>query len=147
MDEAKQDQTGKATRPNKATTHLTGNGGYHGVGGEGGVAALHHTYIHTYIYTYIHTCIDSGKGLLDQFQSQVRGEDSGIPTKTHLRDLHPHHEDGLVLEDLRPPSILPQYSESLLNAPGPGEMCSQNAGSQAGRHFAACPDATLTPSP
>ena len=36
-DEAKQDQTGKATRPNKTTTHLTGKGGYHGVGGrEGG---------------------------------------------------------------------------------------------------------------
>ena len=32
-DEAKQDQTGKATRPNKTTTHLTGKGGYHGVGG------------------------------------------------------------------------------------------------------------------
>ena len=36
-DEAKQDQTGKATRPNKTTTHLRGKGGYHGVGGEGGV--------------------------------------------------------------------------------------------------------------
>ena len=36
-DEAKQDQTGKATRLNKTTTHLTGKGGYHGVGGEGGV--------------------------------------------------------------------------------------------------------------
>ena len=32
-DEAKQDQTGKATRPNTTTTHLTGKGGYHGVGG------------------------------------------------------------------------------------------------------------------
>ena len=43
-DEAKQDQTGKATRPNKTTTHLTGKGRYHGVGGgRGGVAALHHT--------------------------------------------------------------------------------------------------------
>ena len=36
-DEDKQDQTGKATRPNKTTTHLTGKGGYHGVGGGGGV--------------------------------------------------------------------------------------------------------------
>ena len=44
-DEDKQDQTGKATRPNKTTTHLTGKGGYHGVGGgRGGVAALHHIY-------------------------------------------------------------------------------------------------------
>ena len=34
-DKAKQDQTGKATRPNKTTTHLTGKGGYHGVGGGG----------------------------------------------------------------------------------------------------------------
>ena len=42
-DEARQDQTGKATWPNKTTTHLTGKGGYHGVGGgRGGVAALHH---------------------------------------------------------------------------------------------------------
>ena len=50
--EAKQDQTRKATRPNKTTTHLTGKGGYHGVGGgEGGVAALHH------IYIYIHMCL------------------------------------------------------------------------------------------
>ena len=38
-DEAKQDQTGKATSPNKTTTHLTGKGGYHGEGGgRGGVA-------------------------------------------------------------------------------------------------------------
>ena len=36
-DEAKQDQTRKATRPNKTTTHLTGKGGYHGVGGGGRV--------------------------------------------------------------------------------------------------------------
>ena len=35
-DEAKQEQTGKATSPNKTTTHLTGKGGYHGEGGEGG---------------------------------------------------------------------------------------------------------------
>ena len=34
--EAKPDQTGKATRPNKTTTHLTGKGGYHGVGGVAG---------------------------------------------------------------------------------------------------------------
>ena len=38
-DEAKQDQTVKATRPNKTTTHLTGKGGYHGVGGEGGCSS------------------------------------------------------------------------------------------------------------
>ena len=47
-DEAKQDQTRKATRPNKTTTHLTGKGGYHGVGGRGGVAALHQIYIYIY---------------------------------------------------------------------------------------------------
>ena len=35
-DEAKQDQTGKATSPNKTTTHLTGKGGYHGEGGGRG---------------------------------------------------------------------------------------------------------------
>ena len=29
--------TGKATSPNKTTTHLTGKGGYHGEGGGGGV--------------------------------------------------------------------------------------------------------------
>ena len=42
-DEAKQDQTGKATRPNKTTTHLTGKGGYHAVGGGCGSPASYIT--------------------------------------------------------------------------------------------------------
>ena len=57
-DEAKQDQPGKATRPNKTNTHLTGKGGYHGVGGGGGVwqPCIIYIYIsHIYIYTHTHT--------------------------------------------------------------------------------------------
>ena len=50
-DEAKQDQTGKATRPNKTATHLTGKGGYHGVGGGGGV------WQPCIIYIYICVCV------------------------------------------------------------------------------------------
>ena len=41
-------------------THTTGNhrgeGGYHGVGGEGGLAALHHIYIYIYMYIYLCVC-------------------------------------------------------------------------------------------
>ena len=58
-DEAKQDQTGKATRPNKTTTHLTGKGGYHGVrGGEGvcGSPASYISYIYIYIHIHTYTC-------------------------------------------------------------------------------------------
>ena len=59
-DEAKQDLTGKATRPNKITTHLTGKGGYHGVGGRGvWQPCIIYIYIYTppvflYTYTYIY---------------------------------------------------------------------------------------------
>ena len=59
-DEAKQDQTGKATNSKKTTTRLTGKGDTMGRGGRGGVAALHHIYIYMYIHTclYIYICVE-----------------------------------------------------------------------------------------
>ena len=48
-------KTGKATRPNKKTAHLTGKGGDTMGRGRGGAAALHHIYIYVYIYISVYT--------------------------------------------------------------------------------------------
>ena len=53
--------SGEGTRPNKKTTHVTGNGGeYHETEMERGKARAgqqHYMYVYVYIYTYIHIYI------------------------------------------------------------------------------------------
>ena len=62
-DEAKQnDQTGKATRSNKTSTHLTGKRGYHGVGGEG-VCGSPASYMCVYVCIYMF-CVSIYTGIV-----------------------------------------------------------------------------------
>ena len=81
-DEAKQDQTGKATSPNKTTT-LDRQGGIPWAGGEGGCGSpASYMYVcvyvylclrvHTYIHIHIHTYIWAHTGVLIQVYSTHR---------------------------------------------------------------------------
>ena len=76
-DEAKQKQTGKATRPNKTTTHMTGKAGYHEVGGEGGWQPC-------IIYTYMHICTQHRQPSFSRLYKHWAEESDGIATPAWL---------------------------------------------------------------